>query len=60
MITTNNVLITSKAGTWGLLINYFKLHYGNESTEDDVLWDEQHNKSDTDSDEEGYEMYNDI
>jgi len=30
MITANNVLITSKAGTWELLINYFKQHYGNE------------------------------
>ena len=29
---TNNVLITSKAGTWELLINYFKQHYGNERT----------------------------
>jgi len=31
-ITANNVLITSKAGTWELLINYFKQHYGNECT----------------------------
>jgi len=26
------VLITSKAGTWELLINYFKQHYGNKRT----------------------------
>jgi len=32
MITANNVLIISKAGTWELLINYFKQHYGNERT----------------------------
>ena len=29
-ITANNVLITSKAGIWELLVNYFKQHYGNE------------------------------
>ena len=29
-------------------------------TEDDVLWDEQHDKSDTDSDKEGDEMYDDM
>jgi len=28
--------------------------------EDDILWDEQHEKSDTDSDEEGDDMYDDI
>jgi len=28
--------------------------------EDEVLWDEQHNKSDIDSIEEGDEMYNDM
>ena len=27
--------------------------------EDDILWDEQYNKSDTDSDEEGDDMYDD-
>jgi len=30
MITSNNALITSKAGPWELLINYFKQYYGNE------------------------------
>jgi len=30
-----------------------------DGTEDDVLWDEQHDKADTDSDEEGDEMYDD-
>ena len=28
--------------------------------EADVLWDEQHDKSDTDSDEEGDKMYDDM
>ena len=28
MFMANNVLITSKAGTWELLIYYFKKHYG--------------------------------
>jgi len=101
MITANNVLITSKASKWELLINYFKQHYGNErtaadnlkrpllpvvtqwvkmawdeidpgiitksfkkcfisndldGTEDAILWDEQHDKSDTNSDEEGDDM----
>jgi len=37
MITANNALITSKAGTWELLINYFKQHYGNERTAADNL-----------------------
>jgi len=32
MITANNALITSKAGTWELLINYFNQHYANEHT----------------------------
>jgi len=32
MITTNNTLITSKVGTWQLLINYLKQHYRNERT----------------------------
>jgi len=36
-ITANNVLITSKAGTWELRINYFKQHYGNERTAADNL-----------------------
>jgi len=31
-ITANTLLITSKAGTWELLINYFKHHYRNENT----------------------------
>jgi len=30
-----------------------------DGTEDDVLWDEQHDKSDTDSDEEDYQVYDD-
>jgi len=30
-----------------------------DGMEDDVLWAEQHDKSDTDSDEEGDEMYDD-
>ena len=30
-------LITSKAGTWELLINYFKQHYRNECTVADNL-----------------------
>jgi len=33
----NNVLITSKAGTWELIINYFKQHFGNERTAADNL-----------------------
>jgi len=37
MITENNVLITSKAGTWEQLINYFKQHYENERTAADNL-----------------------
>ena len=39
MITTNNVLITSKAGASELLIviNYFKQHYGNICTEAAVV-----------------------
>jgi len=37
MITANNVLNTSKAGTWELLINYFPQHYGNEHTAADNL-----------------------
>ena len=37
MITANNVLITSKAGTWELLINYFKQHYRKERTAADNL-----------------------
>jgi len=37
MITANSVLITSKAGTWELLISYFKQHYGNERTAADNL-----------------------
>ena len=93
MITANNVLITSKAETWELLINYFKQHYSNEhpaadnlkgpllpiitqpgikstpallpnrsisndldGMEVDVLWAEQYNKSDTDSEEEGEQI----
>ena len=28
--------------------------------EDDILWDEQYDKSDTDSDEEGDMMYDDM
>jgi len=36
-ITANNVFITSKVGTWELLINYFKQHYGNERTAADYL-----------------------
>ena len=32
MITANNVLVTSKASTWELLIDYFKQHYRNEHT----------------------------
>ena len=35
--TTNNALITSEAGTWELLINYFKQHYRNEHTAADNL-----------------------
>ncbi|KAK2145597.1 hypothetical protein LSH36_669g01023 [Paralvinella palmiformis] len=31
-----------------------------DGTEDEVLWDEQHDKSDTDSDEEGKNMYGDM
>jgi len=31
------MLITSKDGTWELLINYFKKHYGNEHTAADNL-----------------------
>jgi len=31
------LLITSEAGTWELLINYFKQHYGNEYTTADNL-----------------------
>ena len=31
-----------------------------DAMEDDVLWHEQHDKSDTDSDEEGDEMYDDM
>ena len=100
------MLITSKAGTWELLINYFKQHYRNEctaadnlkwlllpschhtvgedslrfyqpaiinklfnkwsissdldGTEDDKLSPEQHDKSDTNSKEEGDEMYYDM
>jgi len=39
MITTNTVLITSIAGTWEKLINYFKKHYGNEYTVvDNLKW----------------------
>ena len=35
----NNLLIISKAGTWELLINYFKQHYGNEQkTADNLKW----------------------
>ena len=30
-----------------------------DGTEDDVLWDERHDKSDTDSDEKGNNMYDD-
>ena len=37
MITANSVLITSKADTWELLINYFKQHYRNERTAADNL-----------------------
>jgi len=37
MITANNMLITSKACTWELLINYFKQHYGNERTAADNM-----------------------
>jgi len=33
----HTLLITSKAGTWELLINYFKKHYGNEHTAADNL-----------------------
>jgi len=33
----NTLLITSKAGTWELLINYLKKHYGNEGTAVDNL-----------------------
>ena len=36
-ITANNVLITSKPGTWELQINYFKQHYRNERTAADNL-----------------------
>ena len=35
--TANNVLITSKAGTLELLINYFKQHYENERTAADNM-----------------------
>jgi len=70
MITANTLLITSKAGTWKLLINYFKQHYGNERTaagnlerpslldgmEDDVLCAEHCDKSHTNSDEEGEQI----
>jgi len=31
-----------------------------DGTEDDELWDEHHNKSDTDSVEEGDKMYDDV
>jgi len=105
MITANNALITSKADTWELLINYFKQHYGNKCTaagnlkqqsspiitqwvktawdyinlaiitklfkkcsisndldgmEDDVLWAKQYEKSDTDSEEDGDDMYDEM
>ena len=41
-LTANIVLIASKAGTWELLINYFKQHYGNKHTAADNVktpWD---------------------
>jgi len=52
----HTLLITSIAGTWELLINYF-----NSITETNKQQQaKQHDRSDTDSDEEGDDMYDDI
>jgi len=42
-----------------IITKLFKCSTSNylDGTEEDVLWDEQHDKSDTDSDEEGDEMH---
>ena len=36
------------------------IHNYLDDMEDDILWDEQHDKSDTDSEEEGDDMYDDM
>jgi len=41
------------------IINKCSISNDLDGTDNDVLWDEQHDKSDMDSDKEGDEMYDD-